>query len=313
MWAQKPTPEHTWLAEIGYCVNATAPDFEKHGIRPEQTAIGAEYAWNEDAAYARIPNLAFIYAYEPAQGGTDWLCVSPPTIATASSYWAAMTITSIGYGDIVATRGNPGEQAIVATIMLCAGFVWAQVVATFCSLISSMSSGRLAYRELLTHLNTFMEVEKLPRALQYRLREYFFKSARRAAPMIYPYTPRSVTPTRPPPPHTATSIPLFPTRPLSRRRWPDARSSVWCSQAPSVRGEQHEALQNDGPPSAGRSPMGHAQALAPQGALPQYRWPRARVHRLDLHVAHARHLCARRPHLYKSRFYGVGGYSRPRV
>ena len=173
----RPTPEMTWLGEMGYCVNATHPDLEGLGIKEHIVAIGSDFAWHHDRAYDLNPSTAFVYAYAPAQGeNTGWLCLSPFTIYSASTYWAAMTITSIGYGDIVATRGNALEQLLATIIMLLSAFAWGQVVATFCSLIGSMSASKLAYRELLTHLNAFMRAEELPNSLQVRLREFFFKT-----------------------------------------------------------------------------------------------------------------------------------------
>ena len=50
-----------------------------------------------------------------------------------------MSITSIGYGDISASPGQPLELFICAGLMLLAGFAWADVVAGFVNVVSNLN------------------------------------------------------------------------------------------------------------------------------------------------------------------------------
>ena len=87
----RPSPQSTWLEAKQLCASEATC-----------TADGEE-----------------LFEYDPAQGSdTGWICASPPTIYVASIYWATMTITSIGYGDIVATPGNRSEQLLCIFLML---------------------------------------------------------------------------------------------------------------------------------------------------------------------------------------------------
>jgi len=147
------TPKNTWLAASGYCVENSA-----------LLSGGLPYGIDQ-------------YSQPAPQGAdTGWSCMSPWAIYAAATYWAAMTITSIGYGDIAATPGNSAEQACATLLMLSGAMLWGQVVATFCSVVSSIQASDMAFRATLDNLNDFMASEALPQKLQWRLREFFFRT-----------------------------------------------------------------------------------------------------------------------------------------
>ena len=94
---------------------------------------------------AIVNNVTIVYA-----------CMPDGTIYAASLYWSAMTITSIGYGDIAATPGNASELMLCALLMLAAGFAWADVVAGFVDVVSNLNPERNEFRQTMDNLNHFM-------------------------------------------------------------------------------------------------------------------------------------------------------------
>ena len=65
----------------------------------------------------------------------------------AALYWSAMTVTSIGYGDIGATAFNPVEQAVCTGLMLTSSLVWAQVIGTYCGVVATLNPELREFRD----------------------------------------------------------------------------------------------------------------------------------------------------------------------
>ena len=82
-------------------------------------------------------------------------------------------VLPVGYGDILPTPGNLLEMASATLIMLLGSFLWARVVAIFV-IASTRAPDELDFQSTVDQLNQFMDNECVPRALQIRLREYFF-------------------------------------------------------------------------------------------------------------------------------------------
>jgi len=95
-------------------------------------------------------------------------------IWAGSTYWAVATITSIGYGDIVAV--NAKEQMIATLLMLIASLSWGNVIATFCGVVATINPEQTEFRRTMDDLNRFMRLQGLPAEMRTRLREYFHQT-----------------------------------------------------------------------------------------------------------------------------------------
>merc|ERR1711871_1674034 len=91
-------------------------------------------------------------------------------------YYAAATITSIGYGDITPTHGNIGETTVAVVLMFASCVAWAHLLGVFSGVVSTFNPERNAFRETMDSLNRFIWSEGIPVMLARRMREYFHQS-----------------------------------------------------------------------------------------------------------------------------------------
>ena len=95
---------------------------------------------------------------------------------TAAIYWAVMTITSIGYGDISASPGNVTEQAVATLLMTLGAIGWGLVLGTIVGNLSNLDPEGDAFSNTMSELNKMMTRERLPNDMRVRLREYFHQT-----------------------------------------------------------------------------------------------------------------------------------------
>ena len=96
--------------------------------------------------------------------------LSPWNMYIASLYWALVTMSTIGYGDILPTRT---ERFFVILAMLIGTSVFAYVVGSVCGIVASMDKKSNEHHERMDTLNAMAREMQVGDDLQMRCRDFF--------------------------------------------------------------------------------------------------------------------------------------------
>ena len=97
--------------------------------------------------------------------------LSPWNMYIAALYWALVTMSTIGYGDVTPT--NTEERFFVILAMLIGTSVFAYVVGSVCGIVASMDKKSNEHHERMDTLNAMSREMQVGDELQMRLRDYF--------------------------------------------------------------------------------------------------------------------------------------------
>jgi len=99
---------------------------------------------------------------------------APMCVYALSVYWSAMTLTTVGYGDI--TPQNLLEYIICSGIMIISGIVWAYVVGSIVSMVANSEPLEVEFKQRMDELNVMMTKHGIDLQLQVRLRRYMHEA-----------------------------------------------------------------------------------------------------------------------------------------
>eukprot|EP00442_Polarella_glacialis_P027803 CAMPEP_0115132214 /NCGR_PEP_ID=MMETSP0227-20121206/53602_1 /TAXON_ID=89957 /ORGANISM="Polarella glacialis, Strain CCMP 1383" /LENGTH=405 /DNA_ID=CAMNT_0002537929 /DNA_START=269 /DNA_END=1487 /DNA_ORIENTATION=+ len=112
----------------------------------------------------------WIEALREQKGGKDELYNSVGGIYSLALYWALMTTTTIGYGDI--TPQCLEEYIAGMLCMFGAALTWAVVLGEMCTILGNLSPHELQFKRTMDDLNWMLEDHNVPHAMRLSLRSY---------------------------------------------------------------------------------------------------------------------------------------------
>ena len=89
----------------------------------------------------------------------------------AALYWSAMTMSTIGYGDIVPSTTT--ERVFVSIAMLIGAFIYGYIIGAVSNVIQTRNQKVNRFYQLMGELNAFVAEGNIKQELRVRLREYF--------------------------------------------------------------------------------------------------------------------------------------------
>ncbi|DAZ96285.1 TPA: hypothetical protein N0F65_008318 [Lagenidium giganteum] len=95
----------------------------------------------------------------------------PQLLYLASMYWAIVTMTTIGYGDIVAQ--NIVERIVNIGIMAIGVSFFGYVIGTISSLVANLDVAAALYEERMTTIKEYIISRQIPSPMSKRIREHF--------------------------------------------------------------------------------------------------------------------------------------------
>ena len=118
--------------------------------------------WANEFEYCTpVANLSLSHpAYATRHDYAPHDCVpdGPWALYSVSVYWAVMTITSIGYGDIHAADKNISEQVVNTFLMLAGAIIWGNLIGTFCGVVATMSPHTAEFNRRMDDLNRYVNM-----------------------------------------------------------------------------------------------------------------------------------------------------------
>ncbi|KAE9026702.1 hypothetical protein PR003_g5190 [Phytophthora rubi] len=91
-----------------------------------------------------------------------------------SFYWAIMTMTTVGYGDVHPTTTHERIFAIVA--MIIGAWIFAYGITNVVAMVTNLNGPDSRFQLRMDELNDYMDARELPMQLRYEIREFYFNA-----------------------------------------------------------------------------------------------------------------------------------------
>uniref|UniRef100_A0A061SEQ6 Voltage-gated ion channel superfamily n=1 Tax=Tetraselmis sp. GSL018 TaxID=582737 RepID=A0A061SEQ6_9CHLO len=101
----------------------------------------------------------------------EFLGISTLHLFVTSYYWSLVTMSTIGYGDVL--PNTPTERAFTIMAMIFGTSVFAYVVGSVCGIVANLDKKSTEFYELMDNLTNFAHENQLDAELLNKLRAYF--------------------------------------------------------------------------------------------------------------------------------------------
>jgi CRP-like cAMP-binding protein len=105
--------------------------------------------------------------------GSEWAAVGLEARYTVALYWAFVSVTTVGYGDVLPTPTSLPEIKFVMLTTFIGTAVFAFVVGEITAMTTQKRASQIAFAEHWQQMEEYMRAHRLPKALRVRIRQNF--------------------------------------------------------------------------------------------------------------------------------------------
>lgn len=116
----------------------------------------------------------WIAALQSAKGGDDDIYITGSGVYMMSLYWAIVTLTGIGYGDIVPQTEI--EYWLGSACMMIMAFTWAYVIGEICGVVATLNPHAVKFNQNMDDINWLMRENEFPTVSRKAFRRYWYES-----------------------------------------------------------------------------------------------------------------------------------------
>jgi len=129
--------------------------------------------WGAIGVHAQAEQ-SWLTALRAAKEGPEELYEGSFQVYSISLYWAIISVTSIGYGDITPQTVPEYWVATLCTSIMAS--IWAYVIGAVCGIVSTMHPHEVAFQRTMDDLNWLMGDRSMPTEMCKTLRRYFHET-----------------------------------------------------------------------------------------------------------------------------------------
>ena len=105
---------------------------------------------------------------------SKWNIRNPKHQYVISLYFAIMTLTTVGYGDVLPQ--NMAEYGLMIVMMFLGGFMWAYIIGSVCAVTATLDIKNIEHQQLYDQINNMLVDLTITRPVAASVRSYLFQT-----------------------------------------------------------------------------------------------------------------------------------------